>query len=68
MNKQLKQFILKEDKIMKIDLTPLETQKVYCCILAAISEDEKKEITENNNELQAKIKFYRGLAEKFKEA
>ena len=53
---------------MKIDLTPLEAQKVYCCILAAISKDEKKEVTENNNELQAKIKFYRGLAEKFKEA
>lgn len=53
---------------MNVNLTPLEAQKVYCCILAAINEDEKKEVTENNNELQAKIKFYRGLAEKFKEA
>ena len=54
---------------MNINLTPLEAQKVYCCILLAISEDEKKEITDQNNyRLQAKIKFYRGLAEKFKEA
>ena len=54
---------------MNINLTPLEAQKVYCCILFAISEDEKKEITDPyNDKLQAKIKFYRGLAEKFKEA